>query len=133
MRRPYVSRSDGCDASVRSIVTVPVTLRPQEIGRYVADGKGIVAACSARLAPSVVASATVATAAMLRATYSLLPDTEFPHKLDWMYEVDYRSSDLTPHQQETLTTLRIRNRQQLAALRSANSRYQTAVNVGGRK
>jgi hypothetical protein len=46
--------------------------------------------------------------------YSLLPDTEFPHKLDWMYEVDYRdSSQLTPYQKETLDALRRRNRKQL--------------------
>lgn len=46
--------------------------------------------------------------------YSLLPDTEFPEKLDWMYEVDYRdASRLTPHQQRTLDTLRRRNRAQL--------------------
>ena len=47
--------------------------------------------------------------------YSLLPDTEFPYKLDWMYETDYRQTEnLTSHQRETLTNLRIRNRQQLA-------------------
>ena len=46
--------------------------------------------------------------------YSLLPDTEFPHKLDWMYEVDYRKTDqLTAYQKETLTDLRKRNRLQL--------------------
>lgn len=46
--------------------------------------------------------------------YSLLPDTEFPHKLDWMYETDYRQTwKLTPHQRETLTALRVRNREQL--------------------
>ncbi|MGE4002231.1 MAG: multiheme c-type cytochrome, partial [Planctomycetaceae bacterium] len=47
--------------------------------------------------------------------YALLPDTEFPHKLDWMYETDYRNFDaLTPHQQQTLTELRIENRRQRA-------------------
>ncbi len=46
--------------------------------------------------------------------YSLLPDTEFPHKLDWMYEQDYRDrASLTPYQQRTLTELRIANRRQL--------------------
>jgi hypothetical protein len=46
--------------------------------------------------------------------YSLLPDTEFPHKLDWMYEVDYRDpSQLTPYQQRTLQELRARNRESL--------------------
>lgn len=47
--------------------------------------------------------------------YSLLPDTEFPHKLDWMYETDYRKTHLlTEHQRRTLTALRVRNREQLA-------------------
>lgn len=46
--------------------------------------------------------------------YSLLPDTEFPHKLDWMYETDYRNFEkLTPYQQKTLTDLRRRNRKSL--------------------
>ncbi|MCA9246703.1 MAG: hypothetical protein KDA42_06295 [Planctomycetales bacterium] len=46
--------------------------------------------------------------------YSLLPDTEFPHKLDWMYEKDYRVHELlTPHQQKTLRDLRISNRKHL--------------------
>lgn len=46
--------------------------------------------------------------------YSLLPDTEFPYKLDWMYEVDYRDFErLTPYQQKTLTGFRRRNRRQL--------------------
>ena len=50
--------------------------------------------------------------------YSLLPDTEFPYKLDWMYEKDYRdTANLTLHQQKTLTQLRIRNRKQLAKAR----------------
>lgn len=44
--------------------------------------------------------------------YSLLPDTEFPYKLDWMYEHDYRDmSRLTQYQQRTLTELRYRNRE----------------------
>lgn len=48
--------------------------------------------------------------------YSLLPDTEFPYKLDWMYECDYRDEEnLTPHQRETLAELRRRNRAQLKA------------------
>ncbi|MFN3149779.1 multiheme c-type cytochrome [Bremerella sp.] len=43
--------------------------------------------------------------------YSLLPDTEFPEKLDWMYEVDYRDWNmLTDYQKETLTELRKKNR-----------------------
>ncbi len=43
--------------------------------------------------------------------YSLLPDTEFPYKLDWMYETDYRDvRRLTPHQQKTLIDLRRKNR-----------------------
>ncbi len=46
--------------------------------------------------------------------YSMLPDAEFPEKLDWMYEVDYRdSSRLTPYQQRTLLELRRANRRQL--------------------
>ncbi len=46
--------------------------------------------------------------------YSLLPDTEFPEKLDWMYEVDYRNWDmLTDYQKETLTELRKKNRHSL--------------------
>lgn len=50
--------------------------------------------------------------------YSLLPDTEFPEKLDWMYEVDYRNFDkLTPYQQKTLTELRRKNRGQLEIAR----------------
>ncbi|MEN1680926.1 MAG: multiheme c-type cytochrome [Planctomycetota bacterium] len=47
--------------------------------------------------------------------YSMLPDTEWPHKLDWMYETDYRDpSRLTPYQQKTLLELRERNRELLA-------------------
>ena len=50
--------------------------------------------------------------------YSLLPDTEWPHKLDWMYETDYRNPDcLTPYQQKTLAELRVRNRRLLAEAR----------------
>ncbi|MEQ8786676.1 MAG: multiheme c-type cytochrome [Pirellulaceae bacterium] len=46
--------------------------------------------------------------------YSLLPDTEFPYKLDWMYEKDYRNpACLTPHEQRTLIELRLKNREQL--------------------
>jgi len=48
--------------------------------------------------------------------YSMLPDTEFPHKLDWMYETDYRRTrDLTPYQRRTLDRLRRKNRRALAA------------------
>ena len=59
--------------------------------------------------------------------YSLLPDTEFPYKLDWMYETDYRDvSGLTPYQQRTLTELRRKNR---AALRiAAEKRYELLRN-----
>ncbi|MBD3676006.1 MAG: hypothetical protein HUJ26_21055 [Planctomycetaceae bacterium] len=47
--------------------------------------------------------------------YSLLPDTEFPEKLDWMYETDYRQQhQLTDYQRNTLTQLRVENRMQLA-------------------
>ena len=47
--------------------------------------------------------------------YSLLPDTEFPRKLDWMYETDYRDqASLTDHQRETLRELRLANRASLA-------------------
>jgi len=46
--------------------------------------------------------------------YSLLPDTEFPHKLDWMYEKDYRRTEsLTPHELKTLAGLRRSNRRHL--------------------
>ncbi|GAA4437292.1 multiheme c-type cytochrome [Bremerella cremea] len=55
--------------------------------------------------------------------YSLLPDTEFPHRLDWMYEVDYRDFDsLTPYQKETLTELRKQNRYHLRL--AAEKRYE---------
>ncbi|MEM9187203.1 MAG: multiheme c-type cytochrome, partial [Planctomycetota bacterium] len=51
--------------------------------------------------------------------YSLLPDTEWPHKLDWMYEVDYRNpACLTPYQQKTLAELRVKNRELLAEARA---------------
>jgi hypothetical protein len=51
--------------------------------------------------------------------YSLLPDTEFPRKLDWMYETDYRRTELlTPHQRQTLDELRLQNREQLAIARA---------------
>ena len=50
--------------------------------------------------------------------FSMLPDTEFPFKLDWMYEVDYRDPEiLTPYQQATLKELRRRNRKSLAVAR----------------
>lgn len=50
--------------------------------------------------------------------YSVLPDTEFPFKLDWMYEVDYRDeANLTPYQQATLRDLRRRNRESLEIAR----------------
>lgn len=60
--------------------------------------------------------------------YSLLPDTEFPYKLDWMYEIDYRDvSRLTPYQQRTLTELRRKNRE---ALREADQkRYEVLGNA----
>ena len=60
--------------------------------------------------------------------YSLLPDTEFPHKLDWMYETDYRDpSKLTPYQQATLKDLRRQNR---ASLKVANEkRYEVLRNA----
>ncbi|MCA9109252.1 MAG: hypothetical protein KDA52_04840 [Planctomycetaceae bacterium] len=60
--------------------------------------------------------------------YSLLPDTEFPQKLDWMYETDYRDvENLTPHQRETLTELRLENRRLLI---DANSkRYELLKNA----
>ena len=46
--------------------------------------------------------------------YSILPDTEFPEKLDWMYETDYRKThELTEYQRQTLTDLRKQNRRSL--------------------
>jgi hypothetical protein len=60
--------------------------------------------------------------------YSMLPDTEFPHKLDWMYEVDYRDTEkLTPHQKKTLKALRRKNRRQLRI--ADNMRYQLLKNA----
>ena len=60
--------------------------------------------------------------------YSLLPDTEFPDKLDWMYETDYRGwSRLTPYQQKTLLDLRRRNRQNLA--KASTKRYEVLRNA----
>lgn len=47
--------------------------------------------------------------------YSLLPDTEYPHKLDWMYEFDYRDeSKLNDYQARTLASLRGKNHELLA-------------------
>ncbi|MBX3438825.1 MAG: hypothetical protein KF861_15125 [Planctomycetaceae bacterium] len=47
--------------------------------------------------------------------YSLLPDTEYPHKLDWMYEFDYRDeSVLNDYQRRTLQALREKNHELLA-------------------
>ena len=59
--------------------------------------------------------------------YSILPDTEFPEKLDWMYEKDYRQTHLlTSHEKRTLDDLRRRNRKQL---RIANEkRYELLQN-----
>lgn len=46
--------------------------------------------------------------------YSLLPDTEFPNRLDWMFEKDYRQTHrLTKHERDTLRELRIQNRRSL--------------------
>ena len=60
--------------------------------------------------------------------YSLLPDTEFPHKLDWMYETDYRdTTKLTPHQQGTLIQLRRDNRRHLEIARQ--KRYEVLRNA----
>ncbi len=61
--------------------------------------------------------------------YSLLPDTEFPYKLDWMYETDYRDQDsLTSYQKETLKELRLRNRRQLKI--ATEKRYELLRNAG---
>jgi hypothetical protein len=47
--------------------------------------------------------------------YSLLPDTEYPQKLDWMYEFDYwDESRLNAYQRRTLTKLRDKNHELLA-------------------
>lgn len=60
--------------------------------------------------------------------YSLLPDTEFPHKLDWMYETDYRRTErLTLHQKTTLDQLRRKNRKQLRIARE--KRYELLQNA----
>jgi hypothetical protein len=60
--------------------------------------------------------------------YSLLPDTEFPYKLDWMYETDYRRTDrLTLHQKMTLDQLRRKNRRQLRIAR--DKRYELLQNA----
>ncbi len=60
--------------------------------------------------------------------YSLLPDTEFPYKLDWMYETDYRRTErLTLHQKITLNQLRHTNRKQLRVARE--KRYELLQNA----
>ncbi len=60
--------------------------------------------------------------------YSLLPDTEFPFKLDWMYEVDYRdASKLTPYQFKTLEELRRKNRDSLR--KADEKRYEVLSNA----
>ena len=60
--------------------------------------------------------------------YSLLPDTEFPEKLDWMYEVDYRDyGRLTAYQKKTLDALRRRNRRQLRI--ASQKRYELLKNA----
>jgi hypothetical protein len=60
--------------------------------------------------------------------YSLLPDTEFPEKLDWMYEVDYRDyKNLSAYHRKTLDQLRRRNRRQLKIAR--NKRYELLKNA----
>ncbi|QGJ72258.1 Hypothetical protein PBC10988_39760 [Planctomycetales bacterium 10988] len=60
--------------------------------------------------------------------YSLLPDTEFPEKLDWMYEQDYSCPEcLNPHQQKTLHELRQKNRWQLQTADS--KRYELLKNA----
>jgi hypothetical protein len=62
--------------------------------------------------------------------YSLLPDTEFPYKLDWMYETDYRDvRRLTPHQQKTLIDLRRKNR---AALEISTAKRLEVLRNGAR-
>jgi hypothetical protein len=51
--------------------------------------------------------------------YSLLPDTEYPHKLDWMYEIDYQDeSKLNDYQKRTLADLRNKNHELLAVASS---------------
>lgn len=60
--------------------------------------------------------------------YSLLPDTEFPEKLDWMYETDYRHLErLTEYQKSTLNDLRRRNRRQLRI--ASEKRYEILQNA----
>ncbi|MGB6042071.1 MAG: multiheme c-type cytochrome [Pirellulales bacterium] len=60
--------------------------------------------------------------------YSLLPDTEFPNQLDWMYETDYRNgANLTPFQQKTLNDLRRANRKSLRI--ASDQRYQLLRNA----
>jgi hypothetical protein len=60
--------------------------------------------------------------------YSMLPDTEFPEKLDWMYEIDYRDeSRLSPYHRKTLNQLRRRNRRQLKIARE--QRYELLKNA----
>ena len=60
--------------------------------------------------------------------YSLLPDTEFPNKLDWMYETDYRRTErLTLHQRTTLDQLRRENRRQLRI--AQDKRYELLQNA----
>ncbi len=58
--------------------------------------------------------------------YSLLPDTEFPHKLDWMYEKEYDQAKLTPYEQWSLNELRRRNRKSLA--KADEKRYELLSN-----
>ncbi len=60
--------------------------------------------------------------------YSMLPDTEFPNKLDWMYETDYRDTEsLTAHQRRTLKQLRIDNRRHLKI--ASQKRYELLQNA----
>jgi nitrate/TMAO reductase-like tetraheme cytochrome c subunit len=60
--------------------------------------------------------------------YSMLPDTEFPEKLDCMYEIDYRDeSRLSPYHRKTLNQLRRRNRRQLNIARE--KRYELLQNA----
>ncbi|MCA9270043.1 MAG: hypothetical protein KDA41_16290, partial [Planctomycetales bacterium] len=60
--------------------------------------------------------------------YSLLPDTEFPEKLDWMYEIDYRDPrQLTPYHEKTLADLRRGNREQLR--KADEKRYELLANA----
>ncbi|MEX2359378.1 MAG: multiheme c-type cytochrome, partial [Pirellulaceae bacterium] len=60
--------------------------------------------------------------------YSLLPDTEFPEKLDWMYEKDYRDWEkLSEYERETLTALRKKNRHSLN--KADEKRYELLKNA----